>query len=362
MRVFFFNEDRKQPLESFVEGLKKVTFQEKLGSIHEKVERIGEHVRFLAPFISAEALENALRAAHLCKADLQSAVVVEFPDLQGVMGRVYGLLDSEDQSVAEALEQHYWPRFADDELPTRHVAAIVALADKLDTIAGCFGVGLIPSGAADPYALRRLALGIIRILSDRGYNVPLTSWIDFAVNAYGDKLDRDADQTKSDIREFILGRYRNLRNRNVPTDLVDCVLSANFEMLPELDGKLTALQQFSKQPESRACAAAFKRVMNILKERPDGVVDPDLFGFDAEHELWNAAQDVSQRVGSALKKGEYLSALEILAELKQPVDRFFDDVLVMDKDEAVRNNRLSLLGYLADLFTGIADFRKIQTD
>ncbi len=359
---FFYREDRKKTLDDFAEGLSRVTFEEKLGTLAEKVERIKEHLRYLSPFIREDALSPALRAAEICKADLLTNIVGEFPDLQGEMGRIYAELEGEEREVFEAIEQHYRPRFAEDELPKTDTACLLALADKMDTIAGCFGVGLIPSGAADPYALRRQALGILRMLIDRNYRVPLSDWIAFSLSALTSKLTRDAQEVAGDLASFFEGRYRNMRKNDFEPDAIAAVLGAGFDVLPETENKLSALTEFQKKEEFRELAAAFKRVMNILKERPEGVIDPDLFAHEAESELWKRYQQVRDVAGVAFRESRYLDSLEAMVGLKEPVDRFFDDVLVMDKDEQIRNNRLILLGHLADLFLNVADFKKIQTD
>lgn len=188
---FFYDEDRKRSLEEFAAKLSKVTFEERLGSVAEKIDRMKEHIRYMVSFISPEVFEHALRTVDLCKADLLSNVVGEFPSLQGVMGGHYALLQKEDKLVARAIEQHYWPRFADDALPEDAIGAMTALADKMDTVVGCFGVGLKPTGAADPYALRRQALGILRILVEHGYRLPLRDWIEFSVQTLAEKISRD---------------------------------------------------------------------------------------------------------------------------------------------------------------------------
>ncbi len=359
---FFYGEDRKSSLESLTAGLGKVTFEERLGSIAEKVARMQEQVRYLADCVAEKSLDEALRSTALCKADLLSAVVYEFPDLQGVMGRIYAALDGEPEGVCRAVEQHYWPRFATDALPQSDTAALVALADKMDTIVGCFGVGLIPSGTADPYALRRQALGILRTLADRDYRVSLKDWVARAADILASKLTRSLEETVVDVLAFFEGRYRNWRSDTFRQDIVAAVTAADFNVLPEADAKMAALADFQKQPEFLSLATAFKRVMNILKERPEVSVAPDLFVEEAEKELWADYRNVRDVYEKAVAGGNYGSALESLAQLKAAVDRFFDDVLVMDKDTNIRNNRLALLTCLADLFTLVVDFRQLQTE
>lgn len=361
---FYYDEDRKARLDSLLPKLAHVTFEERLGSYADKVARITEQVRFLASFtdVHDEAFAQALRAAELCKADLQTGVVYEFPELQGTIGRYYATRDGEEPSVCAACEEHYWPRYADDELPRGSVAALIALADKMDTLAGCFAVGLIPTGTADPYALRRQTLGILRILIARGWRVPLKAWAAFSVATLGAKCKRPATEIEADVLRFIEGRYRALRGKDYRPDLLDAVCGAGFDLLPECEGKLLALSQAAASPEFKDLAAAFKRVMNILKQRVSVVVDPDLFEHEAERRLWGNFQKTRDKAYSCLKAGDFKGAIEAFSELRPAVDGFFTDVMVMAEDPKKRDNRLALLGNLADAFTALADFRKIQTD
>jgi len=358
---FFYDEDRQKSLDALADSLSAVTFEEKLGTIAEKIERIKEHISYMASFIAPEDLEEALRCATLCKADLQTLVVGEFASLQGIMGRTYAKLAGESERVSVGIEQHYWPRFADDELPNDNVGAMVALADKMDTIVGCFGVGLKPSGTADPYALRRQALGVLRILVDRGYRISLDDWIKFSVEALKDKLTKPLDETISQVNLFFEGRYRNWRNADFSQDTIKSVTKARFQVMADVEERMKALKEFRKQSGFESLAAAFKRVMNILKEETSAVVNPDLFASDAEQEMWQQYQRTRDDVTILIKKKEFLSALQAMVSLKAAVDKFFDDVLVMDKDEKIKNNRLALLWHLAELFNQIADFRQIQT-
>jgi len=359
---FFFEEDRKKHLSDFAPGLEKVTFEERLGTIAEKVRRIQEQLRFLAPYFLQAKLDEALRASELCKADLLTNVVFEFPELQGIMGRIYANLDGEAKGVADAIEQHYWPRFADDGLPENDVSAMLAIADKMDTLAGCFGVGLIPTGAADPYALRRQALGILRILNDGAYDVPLKEWVEHTVNTLRPKLKRTPEETLNDVLRFVEGRYRNWKSGAFTPDLIDAVVTAGFETIPDVEKRLTSLSEFQKREEYLSLAVAFKRVMNILKERVDASVKPDLFEHESEKELWEQFGRLRESVFTSEKSGAYLHALMDLSKLRKPVDSFFESVLVMSENPEVQKNRLALLTALSELFRKIADFRKIQTD
>ncbi len=359
---YFYETDSKKKLEDFSGGLAKVTFQEKLGSIGDKIARMRGLLEFLAPLCAPETLENASRANELCKADLNTLVVNEFPDLQGIMGRIYATKDGEAGEVCQAIEEHYRPRFAQDEIPETTVGALVAMADKMDTICGCFGVGLIPSGTADPYALRRAALGVLRILSGKGWKIDLPEFIHVSVEKVGEKLTRPADDVETDVKAFFEMRFRNMVSAQYPQDIVDGVCSARFVSPVNVLQRIQALADFRGREGFEDLAMAFKRVMNILKEDPGVEVDPGLFDQEAETLLHDAAKGIADRIEGWVNEGKFLDVLEALATLKAPVDRFFDDVLVMDKDEAKKNNRLALLGFVAKMLNTIADFRKLGTE
>ncbi len=357
---YFYETDCKRKLDDFAEGLGKVTFQEKLGSIGDKIARMRGLVEYLTPLCDPDAKDDALRANDLCKADLNTLVVGEFPDLQGIMGRIYAAKDGESEGVCQAIEEHYRPRFAQDALPETSAGALVAMADKMDTICGCFGVGLIPSGTADPYALRRAALGVLRVLLEREWKIDLTEFIHVSVEQIGEKLTRSAEEVETDVRAFFEMRFRNhLVSAEHPQDIVDGVCSARFVSPVNVRKRIEALTAFRGREGFEDLAQAFKRVMNILKEDPGVDIDPGLFDQEAETLLYEAAKDAEAKIGELVTAGKYLEVLEALATLKKPVDRFFDDVLVMDKDEAKRNNRLALLQFLANMLNYIADFRKI---
>lgn len=356
---FFFEEDKKVPLENRVESLKSVVYQAKLGTSYEKMERFRALAEELADRLNPAVKAKAGRAAFLCKADLVSGMVGEFPEVQGIMGREYALLQGEDGEVAAAIAEHYLPTQAGGELPASDIGAFVSVADKLDTICGCFGVGLIPTGSADPYALRRSALGIINIILDKGYPVSLRSLVDKALDLLAAKLTRKREEVFADVMNFFLGRFVNLMADRYPADVVDAVVAVSFEDLVRAAAKIKALAEFKGRPDFEPLAVAFKRVCNIVKEPVEASVDEQLFRDGAETELHRAYQSVAGAVTAKVAGEDYLAALTEIAALKGTVDDFFDKVMVMAEDERVRTNRLALLQEVKGLFRDIADFAKI---
>ncbi|GFE56375.1 glycine--tRNA ligase subunit beta [Geobacter sp. AOG1] len=356
---FFFEEDQKVRLETRVESLKGVVYQQKLGTSFEKMERFRNIAEGLADCLNPAVKAKVSRAAFLCKADLVSGMVGEFPEVQGIMGREYALLQGEDAEVATAIAEHYLPTQAGGDLPVSDSGAILSIADKLDTICGCFGVGLIPTGSADPYALRRSALGIINIIIDRGYGLSLRTLIDSALGLLAPKLTRPRDEVAGDVLEFFRGRLVNLLADRYPTDAVDAAVSASFDDLVDVAARVAALAEFKTRPDFEPLAIAFKRVCNIVKEEVAASVTADCFQDAAEGELHAAFQAVQAKVVAAVAGGAYLDALAEIATLRGPVDTFFERVMVMAEDERVRTNRLALLQEIKGLFRDIADFAKI---
>ncbi|GFO63027.1 glycine--tRNA ligase subunit beta [Geomonas paludis] len=357
---FFFDEDHKVKLESRVESLKSVVYQAKLGTSYEKMERFRELAKGLAQRHNPAVADKAARAATLCKADLVSGMVGEFPEVQGIMGREYALHDGEDAAVANAIAEHYLPTQAGGELPASDIGAFVSLADKTDTICGCFSVGLIPTGSADPYALRRSALGIINIILDKKYREPLSGLIKSSLDLLAGKATRPVEQVYQDVLDFFRGRFVNLMADRYPSDVVDAVVSVSFDDLVEAAAKIQALAEFRKRDDFAALAGAFKRVGNIVKEGVDTPVAAALFQEPAEGALYEAQQQVKQKVDAALSGADYLAALTEIATLKPSVDAFFDKVMVMAEDEKVRQNRLALLTSIARLFGSLADFARLS--
>jgi glycyl-tRNA synthetase beta chain len=300
------------------------------------------------------------RAALLAKCDLETGMVYEFPELQGVMGREYARLEGEDPRVAKAIFEHYLPIQAGGELPSENVGAFVSIADKIDTICGCFGVGLIPTGTADPYALRRSAIGILNIILDRAYALSIRDLVGRSVDLLKEKLQRPQEEVAAEVVEFIRLRFLNmLTAQGYAQDVVDAVLSASFDDVLDAQERVKALAALKGREDFEPLAVAFKRIGNIIKAGVDEAVDPALFEASCEKDLHQALQQVEKSVEDRVARGDYMTALRAIASLRAPVDTFFDEVMVMAEDEKVKKNRLALLTAVARLFGGIADFSRI---
>jgi len=356
---FFFEEDQKVTLDERVEALKKVVYQQKQGTSFEKMERFRALAEGLAAQLNPTVTTQTARAAWLCKADLVSGMVGEFPEVQGIMGREYALLEGEAADVANAIAEHYLPTQAGGELPASDIGAFVSIADKMDTICGCFGVGLIPTGAADPYALRRATIGIISIILDKGYRLSLSGLINQALELLSAKLTRPKEQVAAEIVEFFRARYINLLGNDYPSDAVEAAVSAGFDELVDVKARIAALAEFKNHADFEPLTVAFKRVGNIIKDGTDAPVDPALFEDPAEGALYEAFSSVKALVETRVAAGSWLDALTEIATLRGPVDAFFDRVMVMAEDQRVRTNRLALLTVIARMFGRIADFSRI---
>jgi len=358
--MFFWREDQKSKLETRLEPLKKVVYQAKLGTSFEKIERFTDLAIGLAQQFAPQTVELTKRAATLAKCDLETGMVYEFPELQGVMGREYALLEGENPRVSTAIYEHYLPIQAGGDLPSDDVGAFVSLADKIDTICGCFSVGLIPTGTADPYALRRSAIGILAIILDRCYPISIPDLVAKSVRLLETKRQRAAEEIISDVIEFIRLRLVNmLSSQSYPADVIDAVLSASFIEPIDAIERIKALSSLKKLDDFEPLAVAFKRVGNIIKGGLDQPINPVLLTEECEKDLYYSLQEVQGEVEKYISECHYTQALETIAGLRQPVDTFFDGVMVMVDDELVKNNRLALLTGIANLFKGIADFRKI---
>jgi len=359
---FFFEEDKKIPLESRVESLKKVVFHTLLGTSHKKVMRFRKLAVKIASKVKPSVKKNVDRAALLAKADLESLMVGEFSELQGIMGREYALLAGEKPEIADAIYEHYLPIVVGGDLPRTDEGAIVGIADKMDTIVGFFAVGMPPTGTADPYALRRQALGVINIILSRRYELGLNFLIDECLAALKDVLKKPAEDVKKDVLEFFRGRLQNqLISQSYAYDTVDAVLAADIDQLVLVIEKIQALQAFRANPEFEPLSIAFKRIDNILKDFRGGSVDVNLLSLDAEIKLFANFENIGTRVEKGIAEKDFTAALNRLAALRTPVDAFFESVMVMDNDEKIRFNRLSLLADISALFHKIADFSKIVT-
>jgi glycyl-tRNA synthetase beta chain len=357
---FFYDEDRKKKLEDFVEPLKGVVFQKKLGTVFEKVSRVTELSGILANQFCPQKEKHAKRAAELCKADLVSQMVFEFPELQGIMGGYYASYSGEEAEVALAIKEHYRPTFAGDDLPSSDSGACVAIADKLDTIIGCISVGLIPTGSEDPYGLRRHALGIIQILLDRNWQISFQQLVESGLTLVLEKAKLGKDEIKKHVDDLFSQRYKTLLNgEGFPYDAIDCVLSTGMDSIVDVKAKVAAFSDLKKQPYFEPLAIAFRRVASILDKKVDGEVDPGLLNEPAEKQLYEAFLKLRDPVLNHISSKEFSKALQKMGEIKPSVDDFFDNVMVMVEDPALRANRLCLLRDISGLFSGLADFSKI---
>lgn len=359
--LFFFREDQRKPLASRVSDLSGLVFQNKLGTMLEKTNRVQALAGELAKSLCPTLLDQVSRAAYLAKGDLLTAMVNEFPSLQGAMGRDYARLNGEDDVVAVAIYEHYLPVRADSELPEGVIGAIVGIADRIDTIAGCFGIGQVPTGSTDPFGLRRQALGLIRIIERHGFSISLPALTASALSLYGDKLTEDRSRSQAAVVDFIKGRYANDQvAKGIAAEAVEAVVSVAFVDLIDSSRRIKALLSVSTQPSFPLLAGAFKRVMNIIKDHQGEGVETSLLGEEAEVALYRAFIAVSSEAQPLIDQGDYEAALAVILKMKEPVDLFFDKVMVMAEDLAVCKNRLSLLSAIAALFLQIGDFSKLS--
>ncbi|MEG1340186.1 MAG: glycine--tRNA ligase subunit beta [Pseudomonas sp.] len=353
---FFFKQDKKQPLESFNERLKNVVFQAQLGSVFNKAERVAKLAAFIAQRIGGDA-QRAARAGLLSKCDLATEMVGEFPEMQGVAGYYYALNDGEPEDVALALNEQYMPRGAGAELPSTLTGAAVAIADKLDTLVGIFGIGMLPTGSKDPYALRRAALGVLRILIEKQLDLDLNEAVSFAVTQFGSNVKAAglADQVQEFVFDRLRARYED-EGIDVATYLSVRALKPGSAL--DFDQRVQAVQAFRQLPEAAALAAVNKRVSNLLSKAEGAVattVEPKYFDNANEFSLYSAIQQADQAVQPMAAARQYSESLARLAALREPVDAFFEAVMVNAEDANVRANRYALLSRLRGLFLGVAD-------
>ena len=359
---FFYDEDLKQPLESYVDHLGEVVFQEKLGTMLDKTNRIQRLADHLAEDagLAGQDLNDVERAARLCKADLVTSAVVEFTSVQGVMGSYYAAASGETAQVAQAIEQHYRPRFAGDEAPDTVVGKIVAIADKLDTVCGLFAVGQGPTGSSDPFALRRSAIGIVAMLSGKdAVEVSLVAAIDAALASYAQQgIEFNTDAVRRDVIEFFITRTKvMMRDAGNSIDAIDAVLSAGIQEPVELINRVSALEAArSEQPEVfEDLATAYARANNLCDSKLGTEVNEGLLS-EVEQALVRAVCQAESNVASALENNNYAAALSELAALRKPIDLFFENTMVMDEDQTLRENRLRLLNSFVAVFANVADF------
>ncbi len=364
---FFYKSDLEISPEVRVEKLKSVLFQAKLGSMYEKSMRIVKISEFLADAVKAdpEFKSQIKRAAVLCKSDLVSQVVIEFTKLQGVMGRVYAAAAGEGQAVADAIEEHYRPTYSGGPLPKNRIGALLSIADKIDSICGCFSVGLVPTGAADPYALRRQGIGIIQIMLDQGFVFSLSALINFTLARFEKMAVVPLKETAEHIIDFLGRRMsRLLVEEGFSKDVIAAITEVSIDHVPDVWNRVKALEELKAAPDFVPLATAFKRVVNIRKKTDlarVAAVNADLFEDAAETALHEAFLKVKSSVETCLETADFSQALLDIASLRDTVDEFFEKVLVMTKEDALRLNRLALLGEIAGLFGRIADFSRITT-
>jgi glycyl-tRNA synthetase beta chain len=358
---FFWNQDRKQRLDSHLKELKTVVFQQKLGTLFDKTQRVAKLAASIAKQLNAES-SLAFRAAELSKCDLMTEMVGEFPSLQGIMGRYYAEHDGEDQAVAEAIDQHYRPRFAGDALPDGIISQTVALADRLDTLVGIFAIGELPTGDKDPYALRRAALGVLRIMIENKIDLDLQELLTQAAQQFDTKIK--ADKAVELVMEFIFDRLRAYyQEQGIRPDVLDAVTALKPARPVDINKRIHAVNSFRKLPEAESLAAANKRSGNILKKvkgKLPNKIKPSLLAEEAEQKLYQALTELTEKVNPLLDNSDYEPALQQLAGLRKPVDTFFDDVMVMVDDTKLRDNRIALLNQLHGLFLQVADISRLQ--
>ncbi len=357
---FFYEEDKKYKLDYFVEKLRKVVFYNKLGTSYEKMERFKDIAVYLANQLNPDKVKVTERAAYLCKGDLETNMVYEFPELQGIMGKYYALHSGEPEEVANAIYEHYLPRFAGDEIPNSDPGAFISIADRIDSITGFFIINEIPTGNADPFALRRHALAIINIILKKGYRISLKELLDRSISLFMTKFEKIDENVKNQIIEFIKQRFRNYMMEQFNYDEIDAVIDIDFDDIFRSFKKIEALHKMKNDENFANLITPFKRIANITKEWEESVVVKDYFVAEEEKELFKIFEQINEKFKELVKKEDYISALQELTKLRKPIDNFFDNVLVMEKDEKLKKNRLSLLKSIYNSFISVGDLKKLQ--
>jgi len=375
---FFFQGDLEVSNDERVEKLKRVLFQTLLGTMYAKIQRVAKIGKFIAKAVDVglaggkqgNGLKTQVaRAAKLCKADLVSQVVGEFPKLQGVMGRVYAAIAGELPTVSAAIEEHYRPTYSGGPLPETITGSVLSIADKIDSICGCFSVGLTPTGASDPYALRRQGIGIIQIMNDKGFSFSLRKLIKKSLSQFELKGPDELKALTQKVYTFLQNRIiQLLADQGFAKDTIAAVVDVSIDHVPNLWSRLEALESLKAKPDFESLAVAFKRVVNILKKSGQlegqarlGGVQENLFEHQSESALYAAYQKVEKKVSDAMDKGLFEKALQDIATLRGLVDAFFDGVMVLAEDQNIRRNRMALLEHIATLFGKFADFSKLST-
>ncbi|MBU0481897.1 MAG: glycine--tRNA ligase subunit beta [Proteobacteria bacterium] len=359
--LFFFKEDQNHKLGDRIKDLSGVVFQAGLGTMLEKTDRIEALTGWLAGKIAPDSSVDARRAARLAKTDLLTEIVNEFPSLQGLMGKAYALLEGETSEVADAIAEHYMPVRAGSALPATTIGAMVSLADRIDTITGCFGIGKQPTGTTDPYGLRRLSLGLLHIIRNKGFRISLTELINHALDLYGARITEERGAVLTAVVDFIKGRYTNDRvSPELPITAIEAVTSIDFDDIIDCSLRIDALAAVQGEETFTILAGSFKRVRNIIKDHKTDRIEQTLLTDPAEKVLYQALQEISSEAAPLLEGQNYQKAMEVILKMKEPVDLFFDKVMVMAEDEKIRNNRLALLTSISHLFLKIGDFSRMS--
>ncbi len=361
---FFFDEDKKIALDDCVLKLKDVVFQETLGTMYDKTNNIRGIARYISNVLSLNEKDKKHldRAAYLCKGDLVSNMVKEFDELQGIMGGEYAIIQGESPQVASAIKEHYMPRFSNDNVPKSLIGSIISIADKIDTIVGCFSIGIQPTGSQDPYALRRQAIGIINIILIKKINIAMKDLLSKAIEAFTDKgiLKNKSTIVISEIEEFIKGRLKNvLLDKGYNYDILDAVLAEGIDDIYDSYLKIQELSEWRKKEEFLDIISSFKRVSNLASKCESVSINPNLAIEKEEKNLINTFNSTKERFYQAMNSKNYKEALESLKKLKNPIDEFFDNIMVMVDDVNLRNNRLSILKSIADMMKVFADLNMI---
>ena len=361
--AFFFNEDKRTRLGDRAVKLKNVVFQVELGSLYEKIERIKAlYGKTVASFPGSNA-SKVNRALELCKADLVTDMIREFPELQGIMGREYAKVDGEDAEVASAIAEHYLPKFSGDALPQTVTGRVLSILDRIDTISGCFAIGLVPTGSQDPYGLRRSTLGVINEILKFKLDLSVKELVSCSLETYGGRLKGDAGKICNDIIEFFKARMDViLREKGLRYDLVNAVLATDCSKITEAFKRTEVLDALAKAEGFNNTMVTFSRVINIIpKEGKPAAVKPGLFKDESEKTLFELASAAEKEFKPLTAGGKYAEAFALLAKLTPAIDGFFTGVMVMDKDPEVKANRLALLAFISSMFLQLGDFSKINT-
>ena len=362
---FFYNEDLKKDMEEFVESLKTVVFQKDLGTIYAKVERSKTLAEYLIKELKSDKLDSVLRTVHLAKADLMSNMIgeKEFTKLQGFMGHQYAMVAGEDKNVALGIEEHYLPRFQGDSLPTTFEGAIAGIVDKVDTLVGCFGIGMKPSGSKDPYALRRATLGIVNVLLNSKISISIKGLIENSLDIYESHgiLKTSKIEVFDDIYEFFKQRIINVfTDKGYKKDIVNAVVNVNFDNLVELEHKVQTLEKVSIEPEFNEIINLLKRIENIIKDSKTSEINKELLKDEAEIALVNFAEEFNLKAQTELSNNNYEKYFKDILSGKTIINNFFESVMVMDKDEMIKNNRIAILKSLDNAFKQVADIKVID--